>query len=130
MYRNLLSNIAMEILPVMDNLRRALDSASVLSAEKSNDFQQFVDGVGLVNQQLNEVLEEMGIQAIISVGESFDPHLHEAATTVQTNEVPPNTVVSELRRGYCIDDKVIRHSLVKVSTPLTSQEHLANSETE
>ena len=121
MFRNLLSNIATEILPVLDNLRRALDSASALPSEKSNDFQQFVDGVGLVNQQLNEVLEEMGIRPIISIGEPFDPHLHEAVAAVQTDEFPPHTVVAELLRGYRIDDKIIRHSMVKVSTPKTSK---------
>lgn len=130
MSRNLLSNIATEILPVLDNLRRALDSASALRGEKSIDFQQFVDGVGLVNQQLNEVLEEMGIQPIISVGEPFDPHLHEAVAAVQTDEFPPHTVVAELLRGYRIDDKIIRHSLVKVSTPSTFRAPLTNPETE
>lgn len=128
MSRNLLSSIAMGILPVLDNLRRALDSASLLPGEKSNDFQQFVDGVGLVNQQLNEVLEEMGIQPIISIGEPFDPHLHEAVAAEQTDAFPPHTVIAELLRGYRIDDKIIRHSLVKVSTPKTSQVSQAKPE--
>jgi molecular chaperone GrpE len=116
MFRDFLSNVANEILPVLDNLNRALDSASTLPGEKSNDFQQFVDGIGLVNQQLNEVLGEMGIQPIISVGEPFDPHLHEAVSAEQTDAFPPNTVISELQRGYRLNDKIIRHSLVKVST--------------
>jgi molecular chaperone GrpE len=115
--RNLLSDMATEVLPVLDNLRRALDSAFSIPGEKSADFQQFIDGVELVNQQLNEVLEEMGIHPIISVGEPFDPHLHEAVSTEPTNEVPPHTVIAELVRGYRIDDKIIRHSMVKVSTP-------------
>ena len=129
MSRNLLSNIATGILPVLDNLRRALDSASSLANSKSDDFQQFVGGVELVNNQLNEVLEEMGIQSIVSIGEPFDPHLHEAVATEQTDKYPPHTVVAELLRGYRIGDKVIRHSLVKVSTPLTSRAPLTNSET-
>jgi molecular chaperone GrpE (heat shock protein) len=128
--RNLLSNMAAEILPVLDNLRRALDSASSLPGQKSPEFQQFVDGVGLVNQQLNEVLEEMGIHPIISVGEQFDPHLHEAVSTEPTDEFPPHTVIAELVRGYRIGDKVIRHSMVKVSTPKASQTFKINSETE
>lgn len=128
--RNLLSNIATGILPVLDNLRRALDSASSLPGEKSPEFQQFVDGVGLVNQQLNEVLEEMGIHPIISVGEPFDPHLHEAVVTEPTDEFPPHTVIAELVRGYRIDNKVIRHSMVKVSTQKAPQTFKINSETE
>lgn len=123
--RNLLSNVATEILPVLDNLSRALDSASNLPGEKSKDFQQFVDGISLVNQQLNEVLEEMGIQPILSVGEPFDPNFHEAVSAEQSDNVPPHTVIAEILRGYRIDDKIIRHSLVKVSSPLTSQGEIA-----
>jgi molecular chaperone GrpE len=115
MYSNFLSSVAMEILPVLDNLSRALDSASNLQGEKSKDFQQFVDGVGLVNLQLNEVLGEMGIQPIISVGEPFDPHIHEAVAAVKTSAYPPHIVIAELLRGYRLNDKVIRPSLVKVS---------------
>ena len=121
MFRDFMSNVANEILPVLDNLNRALDSASALPGKKSNDFQQFVDGIGLVNQQLNEVLGEMGIQPIISVGEPFDPHLHEAVSAEQTDAFPPHTVISELQRGYRLNDKVIRHSLVKVSTSTSAE---------
>ena len=115
MYHNVLSKVAMEILPVLDNLSRALESAARLPGKKSDDFQQFVDGIELVNQQLNEVLEEMGIKPIIAVGEPFNPHLHEAVTAVHDSTVPPNTVVAELLRGYHLDGKVIRHAMVKVS---------------
>lgn len=128
--RSLLSNVASEILPVLDNLSRALETASNLSGEKSKDFQQFVDGISLVNQQLNEVLEEMGIQPIISVGEPFDPNLHEAVAAEPTGGLPPHTVIAEILRGYRIDDKIIRHSLVKVATPLNSQAPVTNSELE
>ncbi|NJM53092.1 MAG: nucleotide exchange factor GrpE [Blastocatellia bacterium] len=58
----------------------------------------------------------MGIQPILAVGQPFDPHFHEAVATVPTAELPPNTVIEELLRGYRIDDKVIRASMVKVSS--------------
>jgi molecular chaperone GrpE len=105
------------MLPVLDNLNRALDSASNFSDEKLQDFQQFFEGIMLVGRQLNEVLEEMGVQPIAAVGESFDPHYHEAVATETTDEVPPYTITEELLRGYRIDDKVIRASMVKVSSP-------------
>jgi molecular chaperone GrpE len=116
MFQDFLSNVASEILPVLDNLNRALDSAEALPGGKSNDFQQFINGIVLVNQQLNEVLGEMGIQPIIAIGEPFDPHRHEAVATEQTEAFPPHTVISELQRGYRLNDKIIRPSLVKVST--------------
>jgi molecular chaperone GrpE len=115
-FRSLLCNMAMKMLPVVDNLVRALDLTSDYTVEKTNDFQQFVDGIRLVNHQLNEVLEEMGIQPIISVGQPFNPHFHEAVAVEQSEEFEPNTVIEEVMRGYSIDDKVIRHSMVKVST--------------
>ncbi|MBX7174044.1 MAG: nucleotide exchange factor GrpE [Pyrinomonadaceae bacterium] len=124
-FRSVLSNLAAKVFPVIDNLERALSSANNHTEEKSPDFQQFIDGVGLINHQLSVVLEEMGIQPITAVGKPFNPHFHEAVATVQTNQVPHNTVVAELLRGYKIDDKVIRPSMVKVSAnsqPSTSSD--------
>jgi molecular chaperone GrpE len=120
-FSSVLSNLAIKILPVIDNLNRALDSSEKVGTEKSNDFRNFIDGISLVNRQLDEVLEEMGIQPINSVGQPFDPHYHEAVATVLTDECPHNTVIEELVRGYCIDNRVIRPSMVKVSTSATNE---------
>lgn len=111
-----ISNLATQMLPVLDNLNRALDFASSHSEGRSQDFHQFFEGIFLVNQQLNEVLAEMGVSQIASVGEHFDPHFHEAVATEVSAEFPPNTVTGELLRGYRIGDKVIRAAMVKVST--------------
>ncbi len=70
----------------------------------------------LVSQQLNEILAEMGVQPIASVGESFDPHFHEAVATEETEKVSPHTIIEELLRGYRIGEKVIRPSMVKVAS--------------
>lgn len=115
-YLNQISNLATQMLPVLDNLNRALDFASNHSEGRSQDFHQFFEGIFLVNQQLNEVLSEMGVSQIASVGESFDPHFHEAVATEASAEFPPNTVTGELLRGYRIGDKIIRAAMVKVST--------------
>lgn len=114
-FRNQLSNLAQQMLPVLDNMSRALDSTAHISDEKTQDLEQFFNGIALVNQQMNEILEEMGVQPIKSVGEVFDPHFHEAVATEETNEFPPHTVTAEFLRGYRIDDKVIRPAMVKVS---------------
>jgi molecular chaperone GrpE len=124
-----LGNLAMEILPVLDNLNRAMNSAASLTNEKTPDFQQFFDGVALVNQQLKEVLMEMGIKPINAVGEKFDPHFHEAVATEETDEFPSNTVIDELLRGYLLGEKVIRPSMVKVSTALNLPAGTSPSET-
>lgn len=114
-FRSQLGNLATQMLPVLDNLNRALDSAANFSGGKPRDFQQFFEGIMLVGQQLNEVLDEMGVQPIAAIGKAFDPHFHEAVATETTDAVPPHTITEELLRGYRIDDKVIRPSMVKVS---------------
>ena len=126
-FRTVLSDLANKVIPVIDNLDRALALASNHGVEKSPDFLQFIDGIGLVNLQLSEVLTEMGIQPIVSVGQPFNPHFHEAVATVET-DAPPNTVIAELLRGYHIDNKVIRASMVKVSTN-PNRTNLASSDT-
>lgn len=114
-YLNQISNLATQMLPVLDNFNRALDSASNLTVDKIPDSNHFLNGVVLVNQQLNEVLSEMGVEPIVSIGERFDPHLHEAVATEDTDDVPPHTVTAELVRGYRIGARVIRPAMVKVS---------------
>ncbi|MBA2620073.1 MAG: nucleotide exchange factor GrpE [Acidobacteria bacterium] len=116
-FRAQLGNLATQMLPVLDNLNRALDSISgAKEDENQQNFGHFRDGIMLVGQQLGEILEEMGVQPIVAVGEVFDPHFHEAvATDEATGDVPPFTITAELLRGYRIDDRVIRPSMVKVS---------------
>ncbi len=116
-FRAQLGNLATQILPVMDNLNRALDSVSgAKDDDNQQNFGHFCDGIMLVGQQLGEVLEEMGVQPIVAVGEKFDPYFHEAvATDEATSNAPPLTITAELLRGYRIDDRVIRPSMVKVS---------------
>ena len=119
-FRNQISNLATQMMPVLDNMNRALDSTKNISTERTTDFQQFFEGVEMVNQQLNEILAEMGVQPITAVGEKFDPHLHEAVATEVTDELPSNIVTMELLRGYRIGDKIIRPSMVKVSVSSTT----------
>lgn len=122
-FKNVVVNVGNQMLPVLDNLNRALDaSASAEDSESEGDFQTFVHGIVLVNQQLNEVLASMGIQPIPSVGQPFDPQFHEAVATEATDEFPPKTVIEEVLRGYQVDDRVIRPSMVKVSEGLSSRE--------
>jgi molecular chaperone GrpE len=114
-FLNILSELANQMLPVLDNMNRALDSVSNLSDDREQGVQHFFDGIALVNQQLNEVLAEMGVEPIAAVGEDFDPHFHEAVAAEETNEFPPHTVTAEFLRGYRIGNKVVRPAMVKVS---------------
>jgi len=110
-----IGNLAGQMLPVLDNLNRALDAADEIGGERSPEFQQFFDGIVLVNQQLSEIFAGMGVQPISTVGETFDPNFHEAVATGVRDDMPPNTICEEMLRGYRIGNKVIRHSMVKVT---------------
>jgi molecular chaperone GrpE len=111
-----ISNLASQMLPVLDNLDRALGSLDKTKSAKSAEFQQFFDGIALVNQQVNEVFSEMGVQPITTVGETFDPNFHEAVATEERKDLPANTISEEMLRGYRIGNRVIRHSMVRVTT--------------
>ena len=114
-----IANLASQMLPVLDNLNRALDVVPVDGGSRSPEFQQMFDGLVLVNQQMNEVFVGMGITGISTVGEQFDPNFHEAVATEERSDMPANTVSEEMLRGYRIGNKVIRHSMVKVTLAST-----------
>ncbi len=111
-----ITNLASQMLPVLDNLDRALASVEGVKTKKGDDFQQFYDGIGLVNQQVNEIFSGMGVQPIATTGEIFDPNFHEAVAIEESGETPPNTITGEMLRGYRIGNRVIRHSMVKVTS--------------
>ncbi|MEO8041783.1 MAG: nucleotide exchange factor GrpE [Acidobacteriota bacterium] len=121
-FQNQIGNLATQMLPALDNLNRAVDFALAMPDEQRTGIQPFLDGVMLVSQQVNDVLAEMGIQQIATVGEVFDPHFHEAVVTEESDKFDSNTVSAELLRGYRIGNRVIRHSMVKVTTTPRSED--------
>lgn len=112
-----MENLAKQMLPVLDNLNRVLDFAMSMTDEMRNANGPFFDGIVMVNQQVHEVMAGMGVQPIKSVREEFDPRLHEAVAIDFDASLPPNTVSQEMLRGYRIGNRVIRHSMVKVTPP-------------
>ena len=115
-YNRVTADIAAKLLPVSDNLKRALEAEASVEAAESDEFRHFLSGVDLIWKQLNGVLEALGIKPIPSVGEPFDPHIHEAVVSEATDEYEPDTVMQEILTGYRLGDKLIRPALVKVAT--------------
>jgi len=115
-YNRVVADIAGKLLPVMDNLKRALESEASVESSESDEFRHFLSGVDLISKQLNGVLEALGVKPIAAVGEPFDPHIHEAVVTEETDEYEPDTVMQEIVSGYRLGDKLIRPALVKVAT--------------
>lgn len=114
-YNRVVADIAGKLLPVLDNLRRALDAEETVEKGESDEFRHFLNGVNLIHRQLDSVIDGLGVKAIPAVGEPFNPHLHEAVVTEPSDDFEPDTVMQEMVRGYRMGDKLIRPSLVKVA---------------
>jgi molecular chaperone GrpE len=114
-YNRVVADIAAKLLPVLDNLKRALETEASLEASESDEFRHFLSGVDLIYKQLAGVLDALGVKPVLAEGEQFDPHLHEAVVTEPTDDYEPDTVIQEIVRGFRMGDKLIRPSLVKVA---------------
>jgi molecular chaperone GrpE len=99
-----------DLLPVLDNIQRAIEAA-----EKTSDISSLLDGVRLVAQQLEGVLESFHCVKIKALGEPFDPQVHHAILQQPSAEQPPNTVIMVTQDGYQLHDRVVRPSQVIVS---------------
>ena len=115
-YQRALGDVVARLLPVLDNLQRALDAERLVEVKESEEFRHFLHGVELINRQLGGVLESLGVEAVPTVGQRFDPHVHEAVTTEETDEVAPDTIMQEMQRGYRLGEKLLRPAMVKVAT--------------
>ena len=114
-YNRVVADVAAKLLGVLDNLKRALETEASVEATESDEFRHFLSGVDLIYKQLSGVLEALGVKPIVAVGERFNPHIHEAVVTEETEEFEPDTIIQEIRAGYKLGDKLIRPALVKVS---------------
>lgn len=103
------TDLILQILPVLDNFRLAVRHLPKELVENN-----WVAGVRHIETQLEQILQAEGVSPIPTIGESFDPHQHEAVEEVES-EKPPGEITEEVQRGYRLQDKVIRHAKVKVS---------------
>jgi molecular chaperone GrpE len=103
-------SLLLEILPVIDSMERALSHAS------EEPHMAVIEGVRLTHAMLLSTLKKFGVTPIeTSSGCAFDPAFHQAMRQVETTELPPNTVVEELQKGYLINDRLLRAALVSVA---------------
>lgn len=99
-----------QLLPALDNFERALKT------EATNDqAKTLIQGMEMVYRQLSDALKQEGLTEIPSVGQTFDPNLHQAVMQVEDSEFESNTVIEELQKGYMLKDRVIRPAMVKVN---------------
>ncbi|WP_409341375.1 nucleotide exchange factor GrpE [Paenibacillus sp. MBLB4367] len=100
-----------QLLPVVDNFERAISTT-----KESQDFASLVKGIEMTFRQLDQVLVQEGLTPIEAVGQPFNPELHQAIMQVESDEHEDGTVVEEMQKGYMLKEKVLRPSMVKVST--------------
>lgn len=98
-----------DILPIVDNIDRAM--THVPEEEQGG----LADGLRMIHKSLLNLLEKNGVEAITALGEAFDPEVHHAVQMVPSEDHEPNHVVEEYQKGYKLNGKVIRHSMVKVA---------------
>lgn len=110
------------LLSVLDNLERGIEHS-----QADRDTNPIIEGLRLVHKQFLDCLEKFGVKTIkVDKGDEFDPNLHQAVERVESNEVQPGLILSEMLKGYMLKDRLLRPSLVTVS----KGEAVANSDVE
>jgi molecular chaperone GrpE len=98
------------LLPVFDNLERAIQSA-----QRSSDVKAIAEGLAMIQRQFVDALGREGIARVPTVGQPFDPSVHEAIQQVETSDSPPGTVLAEVQPGYTQGERLVRAAMVVVS---------------
>ena len=118
--RYAVTDLAQDILAVVDNLERALGSEGSVE-----DLKQ---GVDMIYRQLQSTLSRHGIRRVVALGELFDPSVHEAVMRIEDAEVDEPTVRDELQSGYTLHERLLRPSMVKVAVPVVELPQAEGSE--
>ena len=100
-----------ELLPSLDNLERAISHAKI----DNTDVESMIEGLEMVNKMTHEVFEKFGVSRVNTIGEVFDPNIHQAVGVVESDSFPENHVVEECLGGYLLHDRIIRPAMVRVS---------------
>ena len=103
--------IVLELLNVLDDLERVIN----LAEDKHEDLSAFLKGVEMILVHLYELLKTHGVKPVEAEGKDFDPNYHEALMQVENKDLPENTIVEVLQKGYLMYERVIRTAKVKVS---------------
>ena len=107
LYSSILGDVVEAMLPVVDNLENA--------AKVETQDENYKKGVEMVLKQFKDVLQSKGVEEIKTVGETFDPSLHEAVSSIQDENLGEKEIAQEYRKGYKIGNRIIRHSMVVVA---------------
>lgn len=107
MYYTITADLVSNLLPIVDNFEKALNTNC-----KDKDYKS---GMEMIYTELLDLLNKLGVQEIEALGKTFDPNVHEAVMHEEDEEKGEKEIVEVFRKGYIINDRVIRHSMVKVA---------------
>ena len=105
------AEIILEFLNIFDDLKRAVRSID----RPDSKIEKIKNGLELILDNFNKVLEKEGVKQIDCIGEHFNPNFHECVMTEESETLPNNLIIEELREGYCLNDRIIRPSRVKIT---------------
>ena len=108
-----LERFAGALLPVIDNLERAI----VAIGEPDETTRPLAEGVELTHRGFLDVLQKFDVAVVDPIGQPFDPEKHQAMTMVESTEVPPNSVVTGMQKGYTLNGRLLRPAMVVVAKP-------------
>ena len=107
-------NILRNIIPVLDNLERAIEHARTATDDQGS----LLEGVEMTLEQFHKVLTVSAVTPVEAMGQIFDPNFHQAMGQIPTNDQPPNTVIQELQKGYLLNSRLLRPAMVMVAAAL------------
>lgn len=106
----------------------SMEKALGFAEHHSEEVRNWALGFTMILQQFKQILEEKGVKEYSSLGQQFNPHLHDAVETLETNDVPEGTILEEFSKGYKVGERPIRVSKVKVAKPKTPTQTTENKE--
>lgn len=113
-----------ELLPAIDNLERAVEHAKGNSQKEEEAIKGLIAGVELILKQFKDVLGNLGVKEVKSVGEPFDPTKHEAVNHIETDEYEDNIIINEFQKGYLLNSRLLRPALVSVAKKREKKEEI------
>ena len=110
-----LEKFVSSLLPVVDSLEKAIESAQAAEGADQGATQAIIEGVGLCHRMLLDSMAKEGCEIVDPEGEPFDPNLHQAMSAVENGDVEPNTVLTVVQKGYSLNGRLVRPAMVMVS---------------
>ena len=107
-YNNAVSDTVKELLPIADNIERAL-------GQENASAEDMKKGVEMIEHQIQACFEKLGLEEMGKVGEAFDPNLHNAVAHIEDEALGENVIAAVYQKGYKLGDRVVRHAMVQVA---------------